>query len=78
MDPTLIHLIIGMSMQGPNPHQFYPGKTLDHSLPQRIKEDYDYVEKGKRGYKVASIQYGTVHLSFHLIAGKIIIKNHLT
>jgi hypothetical protein len=27
VDPTLIHLITGLSMQGPDPHQFYPGKT---------------------------------------------------
>jgi hypothetical protein len=47
VDPMLIHLIIRLSMQGPDPHQFYPGKTLDHSLAQNIKEDYGDVEKGK-------------------------------
>jgi hypothetical protein len=47
MDPVLIHLITGLSMQGPDPHQFYPGKTSDHSLAQRIKEAYGDVEKGK-------------------------------
>jgi hypothetical protein len=34
VDPTLIHLITGLSMQGPDPHQFYPGKTSDRSLAQ--------------------------------------------
>jgi hypothetical protein len=61
---------------GPDPQQFYPGKASDHSLAQRIKEAYDEVEKGKRGYKVASIQDGTVHLACQLIAGKLIRKNH--
>ena len=42
-------------MQGPDPHEFYPGKTLDRALAQRIKENYGNVEKGTRGYKVASI-----------------------
>jgi hypothetical protein len=32
VDPTLIHLIIGLSMQGPDPQHFYPGKTSDRSL----------------------------------------------
>jgi hypothetical protein len=44
---TLIHLITGLSMQGPDPQQFYPGKTSDRSLAQCIKEDYGDVEKGK-------------------------------
>jgi hypothetical protein len=55
VDPMFIHLITRLSMQGPNPHRFYPGKTYDRSLAQCIKEDYGDVEKGKRGYKVASI-----------------------
>jgi hypothetical protein len=55
VDPALIHLITGLSMQGPDPQQFYPGKAGDRSLAQCIKEDYGDVEKGKRGYKVASI-----------------------
>ena len=33
--------------------------------------------KGKRGYKVASIQDGAVHLACQLIVGKIARKNHL-
>ena len=32
MDLELIHLITGLSMQGLDPNQFYPGKTSDHSL----------------------------------------------
>jgi hypothetical protein len=47
VDPTLIHLITGLSMQGSNPQQFYPRKTSYFSLAQRIKEDYGDVEKGK-------------------------------
>jgi hypothetical protein len=65
-------------MQGPDPQQFYPGKTSNHSLAQRIKEAYSEVEKGKRGYKVASIQDGVVHLTCQLIAGNILRKNHAT
>jgi hypothetical protein len=47
-------------------------------LAQLIKEDYGDVEKGKRGYKVASIQDGTFRLAFQLIAGKIVRKNQPT
>jgi hypothetical protein len=55
MDPMSIHLITGLSMEGPDTQHLYPRNTLDHSLAQRIKEYYGNVEKGKRGYKVASI-----------------------
>jgi hypothetical protein len=48
MDLTLIHLITRLSMQGPNPQQFYPGKTSYRSLAQCIEEAYDEVKKGKR------------------------------
>jgi hypothetical protein len=75
VDPALIHLIIGVSMQGPDPHQFYPEKVADRTLAQRIKESYGDVEKGKRGYKVASIQDGAMRLDFHIIAGNLIRKN---
>jgi hypothetical protein len=47
VDPTLIHHITGLSMKGPDPQQFYPGKTSDRSLSQCIKEAYSEVEKGK-------------------------------
>ena len=63
LDLALIHQIIGLSMQGPNPQDFYPGKATYHIVVQHIKETYDDVEKGKWGYKVASIQNGGVHLA---------------
>jgi hypothetical protein len=75
VDPALIHLITRLSMQGPDPHQFYSGKTSDCSLVQQIKEAYSDVEKGKRGYKVASIQDGAVRLSYQMIAGNLFRKN---
>jgi hypothetical protein len=78
MDPTLMHLITGLSMQGLDPHQFYLGKTSDHSLVQLLKESYEDVEKGKRGYKVASIQDGAVRLDCQLIVGKIVRNNRPT
>jgi hypothetical protein len=78
VDSTLIHLIIGLNMQGLSPQHFYLGKTLDRSLAQCIKEEYGEVQKGKRGYKVASIQDGAVRLSFQIIAGNIVRKNHPT
>jgi hypothetical protein len=34
VDPVLIHLITRLSMQGPDPKKFYPGKTSDRSLAQ--------------------------------------------
>jgi hypothetical protein len=51
----LIHRIKKLSMQGPDSQEFYPGKSIDHVLAQNIKDTYGYVEKGIRGYKVASI-----------------------
>jgi hypothetical protein len=78
VDLTLIHQIIGLSLKGPDPQQFYPGKTSDFSLAQHIKESYGEVEKGKRGYKVASIQDGIVCLACQLLAGKLVRKNHPT
>jgi hypothetical protein len=46
VDPTLINRITVLSMQGPNPQYFYPGKTMDRALVQRIKDTYGDVEKG--------------------------------
>jgi hypothetical protein len=65
-------------MQGPDPQDFYPGKATDHALAQRIKDTYGDVEKGMRGYKVASIQNGAVCLACQLIAGKLVRKNRPT
>lgn len=81
VDLVLIHWINGLRMQGPNPQEFYPGKAADRALAQWIKDTYDNVEKGKRGYKVTSIQNGALHLACQLIVGKIIRKNismHIT
>jgi hypothetical protein len=78
MDPMLIHCITCLGVKGPDPQQFYPDKESDHSLAQCIKEDYKEVEKGKRGYKVASIKDGTVCLTFQLIARNIVAKNRPT
>jgi hypothetical protein len=61
---ALIHQIIGLSMQGPNPQDFYLGKAANCALVQCIKDTYDDVEKGNQGYKVASIKNGAVHLDF--------------
>ena len=46
VDPSLIHRITGLSMRGPDPHDFYPGKVVDCALAQRIKDIYGDVEKG--------------------------------
>jgi hypothetical protein len=78
VDPKLINRIIGLSMQGPDPHEYYPGKTTNCALAQKIKEAYGDVEKGARGYKVDSIESGTVHLACQLIAGKLVHKNQPT
>jgi hypothetical protein len=74
----LINRIIGLSMQGPDPQDYYPKKTVDRALSQKIKEAYGNVEKGARGYKVASIESGTVRLACQLIAGKMVHKNRPT
>jgi hypothetical protein len=46
VDLTLIHRITDLSMQGTDPHDFYPGKVADRALAQRIKDTYGDVEKG--------------------------------
>jgi hypothetical protein len=74
-DMVLIHRITRLSMKGPDPHDFYPRKAADHTLAQCIKDTYDDVEKGKQGYKVASIQNGAVNLSCQLITGNLVRKN---
>jgi hypothetical protein len=51
---------------------------MDYALAQRIKDTYGNVKKGTRGYKVASIQSGTVCLSCQMIAGKLVCKNRPT
>jgi hypothetical protein len=63
VDLKLIHRITRLSMQGPNPQEFYPGKVVDCTLAQTIKDTYSDVEKGKRCYKVASIQNDAVCLA---------------
>jgi hypothetical protein len=40
IDLTLINSIIRLSMQGPDPHEYYLGKTVDRTLSQNIKEAY--------------------------------------
>jgi hypothetical protein len=47
IDPALIHRITGLSMQGPDPQDFYPRKVANRTLAQKIKDTYDDVEKGK-------------------------------
>jgi hypothetical protein len=49
MDPMLIHMITGLSVQGTDPHQFYLEKSVDCSMEQRIKYTYGNLDKGKRG-----------------------------
>ena len=78
MDLTLINRITGLSMQGPDPREFYLGKTTDRALAQKIKDTYRDVKKGTRGYKVASIQSDAVRLACQLIAGKLVYKNRPT
>jgi hypothetical protein len=78
IDLTLINQIMGLSMQGPDPQDFYPGKAMDRGLAQSIKDTYGDVEKGTRGYKVDSIQSDAVRLSYQLIAWKLVRKNRPT
>jgi hypothetical protein len=75
IDPTMINQIMGLSMQGPDPHEFYPGKSMDCALAQWIKDTYGDVEKGTQGCKVASIQSGAMHLACQLIVQKLVQKN---
>ena len=55
VDLTLINLIIGLSIQGLDPQDFCPEKTMDRALAKKIKDTYGDVEKGMQGYKVVSI-----------------------
>jgi hypothetical protein len=65
-------------MQGTDMQDFYPRKSIDHALAHNIKDTYDDVEKGIRGYKVASIQNGVVCLTCQLITENIVRKNRPT
>jgi hypothetical protein len=65
-------------MQGPEPQDLYPRKTMDRALAQRIKDTYGDVEKGMRGYREDSIQSSAVHLAFQLITRKLVRKNRPT
>jgi hypothetical protein len=78
IDPALINQITGLSMQGPDPQDYYPRKTADRALSQKIKEAYENVEKGARGYKVTFIDSGAVRLAYHMITGKVVHKNRQT
>jgi hypothetical protein len=78
VDPALIHRTTRLSMQGPDPQEFYPEKVAYRAMAQHIKDTYDNVEKGKRGYKLSSIQNGAVPLDFQLIASKLVKKNRPT
>jgi hypothetical protein len=75
IDPKLFNWIMGLSMQGHEPQDFYLRKAMDCALAQRVKDTYGDVEKGMRGYKVASIQSGAIHLACQLIAWKLVRKN---
>jgi hypothetical protein len=75
VDSVMIHQITRLSIQGPDLQEFYPGKAADCTLVKNIKDKYGDVEKGKRGYKVASIQNGVMRLIFQLITGKLVRKN---
>jgi hypothetical protein len=46
VDPMLINQITELSMQGPDPQEFYPEKSMDRTLAQKIKDNYGNVEKG--------------------------------
>ena len=46
VDLTLIHRITRLSMQGPDPQEFYPRKSINCELARKIKDTYDDVEKG--------------------------------
>jgi hypothetical protein len=78
VNPTLIHRINGFSMQGPDPEDFYQGKSKNCALAHKIKDTYGDVEKGMQGHKVSSIQKGTVPLACQLIEGNLVRKNRPT
>jgi hypothetical protein len=78
IDLKLIHRITRLSMQGPDPQEFYPGKAADHALTQKIKYTYGDVEKGNRGYKLDSIQNDTVCLTCQFIVGNLVRQKRPT
>jgi hypothetical protein len=47
VDLMLINQIMGLTMQGPDPQEFYPGKSMDRALAHKIKDTYGDVKKGK-------------------------------
>jgi hypothetical protein len=47
IDLTLINRIIGLRMYGPDPHEYYPGKTANRSLVQKTKNPMAMLRKAR-------------------------------
>ena len=78
VDTNLITKITMFSMKGPNPQQYYHGKTMDKALAKRIQDLYGDVEKGQRGYKVNAIDNETFRFACPLLDGNLARKNQPT
>jgi hypothetical protein len=39
VDPTLINMITGLGMQGPNPQDYYPGKTANRAISHKSNSE---------------------------------------
>jgi hypothetical protein len=66
----------GSDVDPPNYRTEHIGTRHSAVLPRQDLRSLP--EKGKRGYKVSSIQDGTMHLTWKLIAGKLVRKNFPT
>ena len=69
----LIHRIIGLPKEGPDPGIEFVGKHEDMKLAQHMKECFG-LTKGKRGYQTLTIQHQNIRFAADLLACKLMRK----
>ena len=73
IDGELIHRIIGLLKEGPDPGIEFVGKHEDMKLAQHMKERFR-LTKGKRGYQTSTIQHQNIRFAAELLACKLMRK----
>ena len=69
----LIHRIMGLPKEGPNPSIEFLGKHEDVKLAHSMKECFG-LTKGKRGYKTSAIQHHNIRFPAKILACKLMTK----
>ena len=69
----LIHQIMGLPKEGPDPSIEVLGKHEDMKLAHSMKERFGMM-KGKRGYQTSAIQHQNIQFAADLLACKLMRK----